>query len=77
MILLPAILALSKVLGHSTLDFLEARGNHLANVSTGLLPFKEPSVARSLSWSEGLCPQMITLEKLARKAQLLVSEKEK
>ena len=46
MILLPAILALSKVLGHSTLDFLEARGNHLANVSTGLLPFKEPSVAR-------------------------------
>ena len=43
----------------SRLDFLEARGHHLANLSTGLLPFKEPSAARSLSWSEGLCPQMI------------------
>ena len=59
MILLPAILALSEILGLSTLDFLEARGHHLANLSTGLLPFKEPSAARSLSWSEGLCPQMI------------------
>ena len=60
MTLLPTILALSKILGHSTLDFLEARENHLANLSTGLLPFKEPSATRSLSRSEGICPQMVT-----------------
>lgn len=70
-ILLSAGLALIKILGHSKLDSLEAKGNHLANSSTRNAAFKETI---PLAWSKEISPND-DLEKLAGETQQLASEK--
>ena len=55
-ILLLASLATFKILGHSKLDSLEARGNHPANIAARNAALK---AAKSLSWFEEIFPQMI------------------
>lgn len=52
-ILLPPALAINKIRGHSKLDSLEAKGNHLADISTRNA-VKEPTAAK------GIFPQMIS-----------------
>lgn len=47
-----------KVPGHSRLDSLEAKGNHLANISTKMLLIRKPT-AKPLSWAKGMFSQMI------------------
>ena len=43
----------------------------------GMKPLKEPTIAKPLSWSKGIFPQMITLKNCLQKIKKLVSEKEK
>ena len=70
---LPA-LAIINILGHSKLDSLEAKGNDFADISVG-------NAALKVAMSILLDPRDISpngnLEKLAREAQRLASEKEK
>lgn len=76
-ILLLSALAIIKLLGHSKLQSLEAKGNYLANTSTMNADLMETNrsqisvmVQRSISPNDDL-------EKLATEAQQLASEKEK
>lgn len=76
-ILLFSALAIIKLLGHSKLQSLEAKGNYLANTSTMNADLMETNrsqisvmVQRSISPNDDL-------EKLATEAQQLASEKEK
>lgn len=64
-ILLPVGLALFKIPGHSKIDYLKAKGNHLANTSTRNAVLKKDQ--QSLSWSKGLFFQMITLKNWLKK----------
>lgn len=59
MLLLLYALAIIKILGHSTLDSLEVKRNHLADTSQAMLPLKESVRVKYLSWSKILFPQMI------------------
>ena len=58
-LLLLHALAIIKILGHSKLDSLEVKRNHLADTSQAMLPLKEPVRVKYLSWSKILFPQMI------------------
>lgn len=76
-ILLLSALAIIKLLGHSKLQSLEAKGSYLANTSTMNADLMETNrsqisvmVQRSISPNDDL-------EKLATEAQQLASEKEK
>ena len=76
-VLLPAALAIIKVLGHSKLDSLEARVNHFADNSARNAAFKRTtSIQTSVMIQRDISPND-NLEKLAREAQKLASEKKK
>lgn len=68
-ILLPAALFYHS--GHSKLDHLEARGNHLQE----MLPLKGPWAVKPLSFQKVISPTII--EKLTIEMQQLASEKKK
>ena len=59
-VLLPASLPIIKILGHSKFDTLETREITLLAFLQKLLPSKEPTAAKPLSWSNGIVPLMIT-----------------
>ena len=59
-ILLPAALAIIKILGHSKLDSLEAKEVMLLTFLQGMQLIKEQTTATPLSWSKGIFPQMKT-----------------
>ena len=63
-IFLPATLAIIKIPGHSKLDSLEAKGNHLAELSARITPLKEPTAAKGMfcHGPKGDFPQRITLK---------------
>ena len=48
-ILLPAVLDIMKIPGHSKLDSLDAKGKHLADISERNAALKEPTAAKPLS----------------------------
>lgn len=57
--LLPATLAVIKVPGHSKLDSLEAKGNHIADISAKNVALKGTKNQTSVM-SKGMLPQIIT-----------------
>ena len=59
-ILLLAALAIIKIPGHLKLDSLEAKGGHFGDISTRNVALKGTKIAKPLSWSKGIFPQMIT-----------------
>ena len=74
-ILLPAILAIIKILRHSQLDVLEAKGNHLADISTRNAALKVINKSQTSVMVHRDSSPNYNLEKLAREAQYLASEK--
>ena len=76
-ILLQDALSIIKVLGHSKFDSPEARGNHLADISARNASLKEPNNSQTSVIVQRDTSPNDNLEKLAREAQQLVSEKEK
>ena len=75
--LLPATLAIIKILGHSILDSLEAKGNYFVDISTKNAFLKDINSSQtSVIVQENVSPNN-NLEKLARKKQQLASEKDK
>ena len=46
--------------GHSKHDSLEAKVITLLTFLQGMLPLKKTTAVKSLSWSKGIFPQMIT-----------------
>lgn len=70
--ILPATLAIIKILGYSQLDSLEAKGNLLAGISS-----KNVSLSRdqqlNLCHGPGIFPLMITQDNLARECHRLTS----
>ena len=76
-ILLPAALPVIKSLWHSELDSLETKGNHLADISSRNDGLKGTNNSQtSVMVQRDFFPSN-NLEKLAREAQQLASEKEK
>lgn len=76
-ILLLSALAIIKLLGHSKLQSLEAKGNYLANTSTMNADLMETNRSQiSVTVQRSISPND-DLEKLATEAQQLASEKEK
>ena len=74
---LPATLTIIKILGHSKLDSLEAKGNYIAGISTRKAALKGTNSSQTSVIVQGDIFPNDNLEKLARKAQHLASEKEK
>ena len=70
-IFLPAALVIIKILGHSNFDSLEAKGNHLYDLSTRNAALKETNSSQtaSMAWRD-ISPND-NLEKVARKAQTI------
>ena len=74
--LLPATLAIIKILGRSILDSLEAKGNYFVDISTKNAFLKDTNSSQtSVIVQENVSPNN-NLEKLARKKQQLASEKD-
>ena len=76
-ILLPAGRAIIKILGHSQLDCLEAKGNHLADTSTRNAALNGTNSHQISVMAQRDISLNDHLEKLAREAQQLASEREK
>ena len=75
--LLPATLAIIKILGHSILDSLEAKGNYFVDISTKNAFLKDTNSSQtSVIVQQNVSPNN-NLEKLARQKQQLASEKDK
>lgn len=74
--LLPATLAFVKIPGHATLNSLEAKENHLADISAKNATYKGTNGQTSVTVQRN-APQNGDLEKWTRNAQQLISEKEK
>lgn len=75
--ILPATLAIIKILGHSILDSLEAKGNYFVDISIkNAFLIDTNSSQTSVIVQENVSPNN-NLEKLARKKQQLASEKDK
>ena len=68
-ILLPATLAIIKIPGHSKLDSLEAKGNHLAAISARNAALKGTNGSQTSVMVQRDISPNDNLEKLARKAQ--------
>ena len=77
MLYLPAALAVIKILGRSKLDSLEAKGNHLADISTRNAALKGNNSSQTSFLVQRDISPNDNLEKLAREAQQLALEKEK
>lgn len=75
-ILLPAAVAGVKVPGHSTLDSLEAKGNHLGDVSVKNAAFKGTNNQTPVMVQKDVPPKE-NLQKLTRDAQQLAPERKK
>ena len=73
-IFLSATLAITNIPGHSKLYSLEAKGNHFADISAGNAALKG---ANRILLVQRNIPPNDNLEKLAKEAQQLASEKEK
>ena len=76
-ILLPAILAIIKIPGHSKLDSLEAKWNHLADISAKNAALKRTNNSQAFVMIKRDISQNDSLEKVTREAQQLTSEKKK
>lgn len=75
--ILPATLAIIKILGHSILDSLEAKGNYFVDISIkNAFLIDTNSSQTSVIVQENVSPNN-NLEKQARKKQQLASEKDK
>lgn len=48
-----------KIWGNSKHESLETKGNHLADISAGMLPLKGPTAVKPLSWSTRIFLQMV------------------
>ena len=58
--LLPVALAVIKIPGHSKLDSLGAKGNHLAHILARNAALKGTNNSPMSAWSKGIFPPMIT-----------------
>lgn len=67
-ILLPAALAIIKIPGHSKLDSLEAKENHLAETSTRNTALKGTNSSQAFVMIQSDISQNANLAKLAREA---------
>ena len=76
-ILLPAALAIIKILGHSKLDFLDARVNHLADNKVRNAALKGTNSSQTSVMIQRDISTNDNLEKMAGEAQQLASEKGK
>ena len=52
-------LAITKIPGNSKLESLKAKENTLLTFLQGIVPLEGPAAAKPLSWSKGICPQMV------------------
>ena len=75
--LLPASLAFIKILGHSILDSLEAKGNYFADISTKNAFLKDTNSSQTSVIVQENDSSNNNLERQARKKQQLASEKDK